>query len=103
MHANTSTQNVRITDRESVKLEHVHHAHLRDRATKELGPLVDARADQQTAVRTALNRNARGRRVALGDQVLGRRLKVCAQKRQTATNAKGRTDERLRSLAESGR
>jgi hypothetical protein len=77
-----------------VELEHVHHAHLRDRAAKELGSLVDARADEQTTVRTALNRNTRGRRVALGDQVLGRRLKVCAQRRQTATNTKGRKDKK---------
>ena len=62
-----------------MKLEHIHHSDLRDRAAKQLGPLIDARADEQTAVRTALNRNARGRRVALGDQVLGRRLKVCAR------------------------
>jgi hypothetical protein len=51
-----------------VEAQHVHHAHGRQRHFEKLGPLVHHRADQQPAVRPALNRQFFRRRVFIGDQ-----------------------------------
>ena len=61
---------------ELVVLEHIHHADLTHRGAIELGPLVDAGRNQQTAVGASHNGQFRGRGVLLGNQVLGSRLEV---------------------------
>ncbi len=63
-------------DGELVEAQHVHDAHLRYGNPEELRTLVHHRAHQQTAVRSALNRQPRRRGVLLVDEPLGRGDKV---------------------------
>ena len=63
-------------DREFVVAEHVHHAHGGQADGIEVGTLHLAGSDQQTAVRTAADRQLVRRGVFLGDEVFGRRDEV---------------------------
>ena len=54
----------RPADREFVIAEHVENADLRDRGGEKVGPLRERRADEQTAVRAAVDRERLFRRVA---------------------------------------
>jgi hypothetical protein len=62
--------------RKLVEAEHIHHPHRRKRGREEIGPLVDDRADEQPAVRSALDRQLIRRRYPLGNQIFARRNKV---------------------------
>ena len=63
-------------NRELLEAQHVHDAHLRDPDAKELRALIHHGADEQPAVRSALDRQLRRRRVLLRDQPLGSRDEV---------------------------
>ena len=56
LFARSVIRNPRRADRELVKAQHIHDAGLLDDCSIKFGPLVRARTHQQSAVRTAVNR-----------------------------------------------
>lgn len=65
-----------MADGELVETQHIHNAHLSDGRAIQLGSLVDAGTDQQTAVRAALDGNLLRLGVFVLHQVFGGRLEI---------------------------
>lgn len=65
-----------VTNGEFVETQHVQHAHLRYRSAEQIGPLIDAGANQKTSIGATLNDQLLAFGVFVLDEVLSGRLKI---------------------------